>query len=208
MKSDFSYEIKEITRFVPGEIDEKFFYPVYGKDVVKNEEDFRAKVKEDIALQLIPNSDYKLLLDVKAMFEKKLGKLEYPDKLLKRIMLLNNKDKDEKFVDDNYDNSIKALQWQLIKEQLVEANDIKVENEDITKMCENTARAQFAQYGMPNVPADLLKSYVQQMMSKKETVNEMVDRVVEDKLMAIFKEQLTLNNKTVSDEEFKKMLEK
>ena len=208
MKSDFSYEIKEITRFVPGEIDQKLFDSVYGKDVVKTEEDFRAKVKEDVAVQLAPNSDYKLLLDVKAMFEKKLGKLEYPDKLLKRIMLQNNKDKDEKFVDDNYDSSIKALQWQLIKEQLVDANDIKVENSDITKMCENTARAQFAQYGMPNVPEDLLKNYIQQMMAKKETVNEMVDRVVEDKLMTIFKEQLTLNNKTVSDEEFKKMLEK
>ena len=61
---------------------------------------------------------------------------------------------------------------------------------------------------MPNVPEDLLKNYIQQMMAKKETVNEMVDRVVEDKLMTIFKEQLTLNNKTVSDEEFKKMLEK
>jgi trigger factor len=63
-----------------------------------------------------------LLLDVKDLIEKKVGKVEFPDKLLKKIMLMNNKDKDEKFVDDNYDNSIKALLWQLAKEQLVEAN--------------------------------------------------------------------------------------
>src|SRR5574344_706103 len=178
LKSDFSYEVKEITRFIPGEIDQKLFDSVYGKDAVKTEDEFRAKVKEDIARQLAPNSDYKLLLDVKALFEKKLGKLEYPDKLLKKMMLQNNKDKDEKFVEENYDNSIKALQWQLIKEQLTEANNIKVENEDITKMCENAARAQFAQYGMPNVPDDLLKNYVQEMMKKKETINEMGDHVV------------------------------
>lgn len=208
LKSDFSYEVKEITRFIPGAIDQKLFDSVYGKDAVKTEEEFRTKVKEDIARQLAPNSDYKLLLDVKDLIEKKVGKVEFPDKLLKKIMLMNNKDKDEKFVDDNYDNSIKALLWQLAKEQLVEANSIKVENEDVTKMCENTARAQFAQYGMPNVPDDLLKNYVQEMMKKKETVNEMVDRVVDEKLIAVFKEQLTLNNKTVSSEDFNKLLEK
>jgi trigger factor len=208
MKSDFSYAIKEITRFFPGDIDQKLFDSVYGKDAVKSEEEFRGKVKEDIARQLTPNSDYKLLLDVKALCEKKIGKLEFPDKLLKKIMLLNNKDKDEKFVDDNYDNSIKALLWQLVKEQLVEANGVKVENEDITKMCENAARAQFAQYGMPNVPDDLLKNYVGEMMKKKDTVNEMVDRAVDEKLIAVFKEQLTLTDKTVSSEEFNKLLEK
>ena len=87
------------------------------------------------------------------------GKLEFPDALLKRIMRLNNQDKDEKFVEDNYDKSIEELTWHLIKEQLVKANDIKVEQEDILNMAKETTRAQFAQYGMLSVPDEILDNY-------------------------------------------------
>ena len=68
------------------------------------------------------------------LLTEKVGKLEFPDALLKRIMRLNNPDKEESFVEDNYDKSIEELTWHLIKEQLVKANDIKVEQEDITNM--------------------------------------------------------------------------
>ena len=68
--------------------------------------------------------------------------MEFPDALLKRIMRLNNQDKDEKFVEDNYDKSIEELTWHLIKEQLVKINDIKVEQDDILNMAKETTRAQ------------------------------------------------------------------
>lgn len=74
-------------------------------------------------------------------------------------MRLNNQDKDEKFVEDNYDKSIEELTWHLIKEQLVKANDIKVEQDDILNMAKETTRAQFAQYGMLSVPEEILDNY-------------------------------------------------
>ena len=125
---------EEITRFVAGELNQEIFDQVFGEGVVKTEEEFRAKVKEVIANQFVADSDYKFLLDVRKMLMEKVGKLEFPDALLKRIMRLNNQDKDEKFVEDNYDKSIEELTWHLIKEQLVKANDIKVEQDDILNM--------------------------------------------------------------------------
>lgn len=207
MKSDFSYEIKEITRFVSGDLTQEIFDQVYGKDIIKTEEDFRAKVKEDIAHQLGGNSDYRLLVDGREMIEKKIGKLEFPDKILKRLMLMNNKDKDEKYIDENYEGSIKALVWQLVKEQLVEKYAIKVENNEVLAMAKDMTRSQFAQYGMMNVPQELIDQYASEMLKKKESVNDIVDRVVENKLIAVFKDNVTLVNKDVTIEEFNKLFE-
>ncbi|EKU89957.1 trigger factor [Bacteroides oleiciplenus] len=207
MKSNFSYQVEEVTRFVAGELTQEIFDQVCGKDVVKTEEEFRAKVKEVIANQFVADTDYKFLLDARKMLMEKVGKLEFPDALLKRIMRLNNQDKDEKFVEDNYDKSIEELTWHLIKEQLVKANDIKVEQEDVVNMAKEATRAQFAQYGMMNVPEELLENYSKEMLKKKESVEGLVNRVVEAKLASALKSQVKLNNKTISAEEFNKMFE-
>ena len=148
MKSNFSFQVEEITRFVPGDLNQELFDQVFGKDAVKTEEEFRAKVKEGIAAQFVADSDYKFLIDARKMLMEKVGKLEFPDALLKRIMLLNNKEKGEEFVAENYEKSVEELTWHLIKEQLVKDNEIKVEQEDVINMAKDATKAQFAQYGM------------------------------------------------------------
>ena len=207
MKSNFSFQVEEITRFVPGDLNQELFDQVFGKDAVKTEEEFRAKVKEGIAAQFVADSDYKFLIDARKMLMEKVGKLEFPDALLKRVMLLNNREKGEEFVAENYDKSIEELTWHLIKEQLVKDNEIKVEQEDVIKMAKEATKGQFAQYGMMTVPEDILENYAQEMLKKKENVDGLVGRVVEAKLATALKAKVTLNNKTVSMEEFNKMFE-
>ena len=207
VKGNFSFQVEEITRFVPGELNQEVFDQAFGEGVVKSEEEFRAKIKEEIAARFVADSDYKFLIDVRKMMMEKVGKLEFPDALLKRIMLLNNEEKGEEYVAENYDKSIEELTWHLIKEQLVEGNEIKVEQEDVLNMAKETTKAQFAQYGMLSVPEDVLDNYAQEMLKKKETVNNLVNRVVEAKLAAALKAQVTLENKSVSVEEFNKMFE-
>ena len=147
---NFSFQVEEISRFVPAELNQDFFDQVFGKDAVKNEEEFRNKVKEGIAMQRTADSDYKFLLDVRAYMENKVGQLEFPDELLKKIMKANNPDKDDNFVEENYVKSIEELKWHLIKEQLVAANDIKIEDKDVKAAAIQATRFQFAQYGMNN----------------------------------------------------------
>lgn len=207
MKSNFSYQVEEITRFVEGELNQDIFDQVFGEGNIKTEEEFRAKVKEVIANQFVADSDYKFLIDLRKVLTDKIGKLEFPDALLKRIMRLNNPDKDEKFVEDNYDKSIEELTWHLIKEQLVKANDIKVEQKDITDMAKEATRAQFAQYGMLSVPDEILENYSKEMLKKKESVEGLVNRVVETKLATALKPQVTLENKAISAVDFNKMFE-
>lgn len=206
-KGNFSFQINEIVRMIPAPLDEKLFDQVFEPGTVKNEEEFVAKIKEGIAKQFENDSDYKFLVDVRDYLVKKIGKLEFPDALLKKIMLANNIEKGEAFVSENYDKSIEELTWHLVKEQLVKANDIKVEQADINNMAKEVTRVQFAQYGMMNVPEDILENYAKEMLKKKESVENLVNRAVDSKLSAALKAKATLNEKKISMEEFNKMFE-
>jgi trigger factor len=205
LKSNFSFQVEEISRFVPGELNQELFDQVLGEGVAKSEDEFRAKIKEGIQNQLVGDSDYKFMVDARQVLTEKVGKLEFPDALLKRVMLLNNQEKGEEFVNENYEGSIKELTWHLIKEKLVKANDIKVEQADILEEAKKTTKAQFAQYGMMSVPEEVIENYAKEMLKKKEAIENLVNRAVEDKLAAALKSQVTLENKTVSVEEFNKM---
>ena len=207
MKSNFSFQVEEITRFVEGELNQEIFDQVFGEGAVTSEEEFIAKVKESIAATFVADSDYKFLIDVRKALVEKAGKLEFPDALLKRIMLLNNKEKGESFVDENYDKSIEELTWHLIKEQLVKENDVKVEQDDVINMAKEATKAQFAQYGMLTVPDDILDNYAKEMLKKKESIDGLVNRVVEVKLAAALKNKVKLEPKTISMEDFNKMFE-
>ena len=207
VKGNFSFQIEEITRMVPAELNQELFDNVFGEGAVSSEEEFRAKIKEGIAKQFESDSDYKFLIDVREYLVNKIGKLEFPDALLKRIMLLNNEEKGEAFVAENYDKSIEELTWHLIKEQLLKNNDIKVEQADVMNMAKEATRIQFAQYGMLNIPEDVLENYAKEMLKKQESVEGLVNRAAESKLSAALKAKATLNHKTVSMEEFNKMFE-
>ena len=206
-KGNFSFQIEEITRMIPGELTQELFDQVLGEGKAHNEEEFRAQIKETIAKQFEAVSDYKFLIDVRTYLTNKIGKLEFPDALLKRIMLDNNKEKGEEFVAENYEKSLEELTWHLIKEKLVAANDIKVEQGDLTNMAKEATRAQFAQYGMINVPEELLENYSKEMLKKQESVEALLNRVVESKLSETLKGQVTLNHKVVSAEEFNQMFQ-
>lgn len=207
LTADFSYQITEISRYVKAEVNQELFDQVYGKDVIKDEKDFREKIAEGLKAQFAVDSDFKFIQDVRKYLVDKVGALTYPDALLKRIMLNNNKDKGEEFVEKNYEQSIKELTWHLIKEQLVKANGIKIEDADIEETAKEAAKAQFAQYGMNNIPEEYIENYAKDMLKKREYIDSFVDRSIDRKLTEILKNVVRLENKTATLEEFNKMMQ-
>lgn len=207
VNGNFSYQIAEITRYVPGDLDQTIFDQVYGEGAVSSEEEFRARVKEDLTKQFVPESDYKFLLDVREYVMGRIGELKFADDVLKRIMHINNPDKDDAYVDEHYANTTKELSWHLIKEQMVEKAGIKLEEKDLLEQAKESVRAQFAQYGMTNVPDEMLTNYAAETMKKKENVENLVNRAIEVRLAAALKQEVKLDEKSVSLEEFNKMFE-
>ena len=206
-EGDFSYQITEISRFEKAEVNQALFDQIYGEGEVKSLEEFRTKIAEGIKEQTVTDCDYKFLLDVRSYLEGKVGKLTFPDEILKRVMLLNNKERGEEFVEKNYEASIQQLTWHLIKEQLVEANKVKIEDKDVREAAKETARIQFAQYGMIQVPEEYVDNYVTEMFKEKENVDAFVDRAIDLKLIEALKKVVTLETKEVTLDEFNKIVE-
>ena len=206
-EGDFTFQVTEISRYVKHEVNQELFDQVFGDGNVKDEKEFRQKIADQISQQFKTDSDYKFLQDVRAHVEKKVGKLEFPEALLKRVMMNNNKDKGADFVEKNFEASIKELGWHLMKEQLVAAQGIKVDDADLKNVAKEAARMQFAQYGMSNVPDEYLENNAAEMLKKRENVDGLVDRAVDVKLTAALKSVVKLDEKDITMEDFQKLLQ-
>ena len=206
LTSDFTFLVTEISRFVKAEVNQELFDQVFGEGNVNDEADFRQKVAESIKTQFSNDEEFKFMLDIRKYAEDKVGEVAFPDELLKRVMKSNNQDKDDKFIEDNYAASIKELKWSLIKNELMEANELKVEKEDVVKVVKDIARMQFAQYGMSNVPEEYLDNYVDKIMKEEKNLESYIERASDIKLAAALKKVVKLNEKTVSLDEFNKIM--
>ena len=207
LDSDFSFQITSIRHFQPHAIDQELFDRIFGEGNVKDEKDFRQKIADGIKPQLTANSDFRFLADVRKYMEQKVGELTFPEALLKRVMLNNNKDKGADFVEKNFEGSINELKWHLIKEQLVSAAGIKVEDADVKQVAKGAVRQQFAQYGMNNVPDDVIEQYADEQLKKHENIEGLVERAIDIKLMQALKQVVKLNTKKVTLDEFNKMMQ-
>ena len=205
---DFSYQITKISRYENAEINKELFDSAFGKDAnIETEEQFRENIKKELSVQLEQNSDFAFLKSVRTYCEQKAGEVVFPEAILKRIMLDNNKDKGEDYGENNFEQSIKELEWHLIREKLAQANGVKVEEADIKAAARDYARMQFAQYGMSNVPDDTLDSYAAEMLKKYETVEAMSERVIDKKLTDALKSVVKLDRKSISLDDFNKKME-
>lgn len=203
--SDFSYQITEISRYNKHAIDQELFNQVFGEGTVNSEKEFREKIAANLKEQMNENAEYRFLADVRAYVEKKLGKVEYDDELMKRIMLANNKEHDQEYVDKNYEASIKELTWHLAKNKLLEQCEVKIEDADVKSAAKDMARIQFAQYGMSNIPEEYLDNYAEEMLKKPEQVEQFVNQAADRKLMTALKDIVALDTKSITFEELQKL---
>lgn len=205
-KGDFSYQITEVQHFEKHAVDQELFDQVFGKDEVKDEKSFREKIAEGVKQQLATDEDFRFLQDLRKYAEEKVGQLTYPEALLKRVLKENNKDKDDEFINKNYEASLKDLTWSLIKNKLAEKAEVKVNDDDVKNVAREIARAQFAQYGMQNVGEEYVNNYAEELLKQRDTVNQFAERAVDEKLVAAIKPVVKLNHKEISLEDFNKMV--
>lgn len=205
--ADFSFEIQQITRYNESPVDQSLFDKVFGEGKVKDEKEFRALITEGVKGSYVSDSDYKFGIDAKEVLVKKLDKVVFPEAFLKRWVLAANENLTAETVEKEFDLMLNDLKWYLIKNQLAKANACKVEKEDIEAFARKMAKIQFAQYGMLNVPEDILANYAQDMLKKEETVKNMVEKVLEEKVLEVVKASVKLDKKAISYEDFNKMFE-
>ena len=207
MKSDFKMTITGITRYQEAEINQELFDKVFGEGTVKSEEEFRAKIKESIESNITADADYKFGIDAKEAVIKKMDKLTFPDAFLKKWAMAAHEEVTEETLEQDYPRMIEDLKWHLLKDKISKDNEIKVDFPDLEAFAKKVAMAQFAQYGMPTVPDDILDGYVKDMLKDEKSIRGMMDGAMDEKVFASIKETVKLDEKAISIEEFNKMLE-
>ncbi len=207
LNSDFTFTITEILQFEKAVLNEDLFKKLYGEDTeVKTIEDFRSRIREELANNLAYSSDQKFAQDVhKALMEK--TNIELPEAFLKRWLLDANKDMTLEQIEKEFDGFMKDLKWQLIKDNVAKANEIKVTPDEANEFARKMALAQYQQYGIYDVPEEQLESFAKMIIEKPEEEDRIYKKIQEDKVIYEIKQKVSIVEEEVSQEDFNKMME-
>ncbi len=206
VKGNFRIDIAEILEFKKHEINQELFDKVYGEGIVKSEAEFMEKLVEELKANYERESNYKFAIDSKDYLVKK-AKVTLPVEFLKRWILENNEKMSAEQLNSEFSDYEKEFQWQLIKDQLIRENEIKVNEEELLEYAVSMARNQFYQYGLYNVPDEHIVQYAKEQLSKKEEARRLYDQKYEENIYKFLKESVKLDKKDITADKFKKLFE-
>lgn len=204
-KGDFNFEIKEIIVAKPAELDQEFFDNALGKDKVHNEEEFRAEVKDLIALNYENDSNYRFTIDAKEAVTKAVGQLELPVEIIKDFLLRQSESLNPENIDEEFDKMREQLEWDLIRDSIAEQFKVQLTQEDMLDEARGVVARQLMQYGPAALTDEIIDRYAQEVL-KDEKNREMIGQnALSRKVFEAIKENVTLDNKDVTLEEFQKL---
>lgn len=209
VSGEYSLEIAEITEFKEAELTQEIFDQVYGEGVVKNADEFKEKSKESIKTVNNIEEEYRFELDTKKKLLDML-KLELPEAFLKRWLTVVNHD-NEKFTPDVLENEfprfVDDLKWQVVSNDIIRKNDLKVDGDALKAYAKKAARSQFMQYGLAAIPEQYLENYAENMLKDKKQREHIVEGAASDVVANFIKTKVKIKEKTVSRDEFNKLFE-
>lgn len=208
VKGDFEFAISEIIVLRPAELGQELYDNVFGKDKVTDEAGYREGIKEMIAGELKRNSEMMFRADTEKAMLEKYGNMELPAEVLKKWLMRRHEELTPANIDEEYAKMEAGLKWQLIKERLGELCQIKIDEQDLINHAKMIAAMQLAQYGMTNLDDSVLTDYAKRILADKNSRPRIVEEVGDAKLYDAIKEKITVDDKTVSLDEFKELATK
>ncbi len=148
-------------------MNQELFDRVLGEGVVTTEEEFRTRIKSELEKQFKPNADHLFIHEARDIIVEKMKEVKFPDEFLKRWLLETGENRTSEQVEDDYPKILEDLKFHIAKQKIAEENNISVEFADIEALAAEVAKAQFAQYGMTNLPADVLQNYTKACWRKR-----------------------------------------
>ncbi|MDX5347028.1 MAG: trigger factor, partial [Hymenobacteraceae bacterium] len=207
LNGEFELEVEKINRTTPAEMDQEFFDKIFGKDAVTTQEDFDAKVRETIKENYDREAENVLNSNlIKTLVED--TNIEIPEEFFKRWLAETNRNKlTPEQIEQNYGQYVRELKWSLIRNKVVEENDLKISNEEIV---DSVKQKMLAQFNLPEVSEEMEESMNQfannylQQDNGKHYMNE-YENLLAEKVLAVLKEKVTVNEKSISAEDFRNL---
>ena len=202
---EFEMEITKIRKFAEPELNEEFFKMAFPAGNVTNEKELDKMLDEQIAQELGRESDYLFTLQLRDMLIKKAD-LQMPVAFLKRWLYTINEGKfTMEEIEKDFDQFLVMFTWNYLQKHFIENEKLTVTPEEATAEAKGLAAAQFAQYGMPSAPEDMLEGYAKQILENKEQAQKIYERLLEVKVVEAVKAKIKVTEKAVSSEDFAKI---
>lgn len=198
-------ENKKEPEVVPADLIPEFFNRVYPGQKIETIEEFREQVRKDATDGFAAETD-KLFYHTASETLVKKTEIQLPDSFLRRWILENNEGKyTEQDVEKEYSSFAESMKWQLIENKLIKDHNIEVKEEDIR----NYIRTNFLRQITPENPdPEVQKKYetiVDAFMQNKEQLQRINDQLYKTRILELFKANLGIIIKEVSNEEFIKL---
>lgn len=208
VKGDFEMVITEIIVVKPAEHNQEFFDNVFGRDKVHNDEEYNQALKEMISNSFRGTTDYYFNTITRDYFVDKYGAdMKFPEDFLIKWLTYTNpeaaKDADMK---KEYAEMLPSLKWQIISDRIADQLKVSIDNDDVLARAKFIARQQFNQYGIYNIDEETVTDTAKRILADKNYSRRIAEEVSELKLFAVIREAVTIDLKTVSFEEFSKMI--
>lgn len=198
---DLQLTVKNIARLEDAEINQELFDKVYGPGKVNSEEEFRNKIREELALMFNADSERFLKTEVEKQLVDKLN-IQLPDEFLKRwLMAVNEKPVTQEELEKDYPNYAKAMAWRLIENKIIKDNEIKVEADEAKEEAKMFIRGEYARYGQAAQDEDVEK-IAKDLLSKEKEAQKIFENLYSKKVLNLIKEKCTLQTKELSYDEF------
>ena len=204
LKSKFQLTVKNVNRLEESDLDQAFFDKIFGEGEVTTEEEFRTKITGELEGMMVQDSDNKLQGE---MYKYVLDKVnfELPDEFLKRWLKATNEKLSDEELAGGYDDFAKNLKWTLIGNKIIQANDIKIEYNDVLDLAKGRIDQQFRMYSPQPISEEQLNQYAVQFLQDKENANRIFEEAKSLKVFEYLKGIFTLDEKEITFEEFGKL---
>ena len=201
----FSLEIKQIRQFANPELNEEFFKMAFPAGNITSEEELDAFLSAEVDTELSREADYLFANTVRKFLVEKAA-LQMPTEFLKRWLYVINEGKFTKEdIEKDFDGFVQMFTWNYLQKHFIQSADLKVAQEEVEAEAKEFAKAQFAQYGMPSAPEEMIANFSKQILENKEQAQKIYEKLYEMKVVEYVKSQVKVTTKAVSSEDFAKL---
>ncbi|MTI38585.1 trigger factor [Fulvivirga lutimaris] len=207
IKGKFTFTLKNVNRTEPAEVNQELFDKVFGKDAVKSEKEFTDKIKQTVEENYQRESTLLLNRDIRDHLIEKT-KIEVPTEFLKKWLLVSNEGKiTQEDIDREFDDYVRSLKWDLLRNKISDENKVNVENAEVVDRAKMMILSQLGGAGAAEQLKDHMDSFADNYLKAENGQNYMklYNEVREEKLMNLIQEKITLSEKKVNLDEFKKV---
>ncbi len=206
LNSDYRLEIAKVVRTHIAELGEELYKKVFPSKEIKTEEEFREALSEDLQNHFQKDTDRQFLGDtIKELL--KIADIKLPDEFLKRWLLESNDGKiTAEQVATQYDSYARTFRWQLLEGELLK------EHKEAMEVKEDEVRAKVAGYfqsmGGAAEMTPQIEGIIDQVLSNGEEKQKIYNDIQDEKLITLFKENVTAKKKSVTKDKFIEIAQK